>query len=73
MADRFPKVTRGFSDASAEDLIRLARKAGKIKKKLDKKADAYLAGKYDPGKKLKKTAVRGAAAAVVAAQPWCPG
>ena len=67
MADRFPKVTRGFSDASAEDLIRLARKAGKIKKKLDKKADAYLAGKYDPGKKLKKTAVRGAAAVVVAA------
>jgi hypothetical protein len=67
MAKRIPKVTRGFSDASTEDLIKLARRVGKIKKKIDKKADLYLAGKYDPKEDLKKTAVRGAAAAVLVA------
>lgn len=67
MANRIPKVTRGFSDASAEDILRMARKIGKVKKKIDKKADLYLAGKYDPKKDLKKTAVKGAAAAVLVA------
>jgi len=65
MADRFPRVTRGFSDGSAQDLIRVAMRLRKIKKNLDKKADAYLEGKLDPKKEVRKAALKGATTAIV--------
>lgn len=65
MADRLPHVTRGAMGDYSQDLIKAAKRLRKIKKKLDKKADAYLAGEYDPAEAMRKTAVRGATTAVV--------
>ncbi|MBR7088124.1 MAG: hypothetical protein IKI38_02110, partial [Mogibacterium sp.] len=65
MADRIPRVTRGFVDEHSDELIKAAKRLRKIKKKLDKKADLYLEGKLDPKKEMRKTAVKGATTAVV--------
>lgn len=65
MADKLPRVARGMMDDHAADLMKAAKRLRKVKKKLDKKADDYLAGKYDPKKELRKTAVKGATTAVV--------
>lgn len=62
MAHRIPRVTRGSADDHAEDLLKAARS---IKEGIDRRADGYLDGTYDPKKELRKGALKGATTAVV--------
>ena len=43
----------------------ILKAARKVKQKIDDKADAYLAGEYDPGEHLRKNVVRGTTTALV--------
>lgn len=62
MADRIPRVTRGSADDHAEELLNTARK---LKKGIDRRADGYLDGTYDPKKEIRKGALKGATTALV--------
>lgn len=67
MSDRYPRVTRGAGEDYSEELREAAGKIKKVKKKIDKKADDYLAGNYDPKKGILKKVAKGAAGVVVLA------
>lgn len=62
MADRIPRVTRGAADDHAEELLKAGKK---IKKGIDRRADGYLDGTYDPKKEIRKGALKGATTALV--------
>ena len=62
MAHKYPRVTRGSMDDHSEELMKAAKK---IKKGIDERADGYLDGTYDPGKKVRKTALKGITTAAV--------
>ena len=62
MAEKYPRVSRGSMDDHSEELLRAAKK---IKKGIDRRADGYLDGTYDPGKAVRKNVVKGATTAVV--------
>lgn len=62
MADRIPRITRGAADDHAEELLNAARK---IKKGIDRRADGYLDGTYDPKNEIRKGALKGATTALV--------
>ena len=57
-------IKRGIDPRKAASVLSTARK---IKKHLDKRADDYLAGKYDPKKAARKNIMRGATTLIVAA------
>lgn len=57
------KLPDGLDVKEASHIISTARK---VKKVLDKKADAYLEGKYDPKKAARKNVLRGATTLLVA-------